>query len=145
MMSIDPGGGAIKSKTAGIGWAAWNKKGECIKFSILPSKTKEELYALLQEMQPEIVVCEDWRSYPWSPKKRWDRETTARLIGGIEMYCSVSGAELIMQPSNILPAAYALSGTKRDVPKALSHGLDAYCHGFYWLVKQKILIPVGGR
>lgn len=90
----------------------------------------------------KVIVCEDFRIYPWEAKKGtmdWDQVRTARLIGSLTQTARIAGWEFILQPAAIKDAA------ERAGAKALyetphyqqRHQNDAIQHGVYYFATQR--------
>lgn len=60
---------------------------------------------------------------------------TEHVIGQLKATARVIGADVVMQPSNILPIAQRWSQVKIPSNHAKSHDYSAYNHGFYYLVR----------
>lgn len=135
-LAIDPGGTN--------GWASFNENGDVITFD--GAKGKEALYQVLAAQQPKVIICEDYRLFPWKAKEQsWSSLETVRVIGAIEYYCYLNDAELHYQDPKVKTIAYLWAGITVPKNKALTHETDAYVHGVYYLQKNGVRKPQQGR
>jgi hypothetical protein len=107
----------------------------------------DELAAKLEGIQ--MIVCEDWRLYPWEMKKgslNWDQCRTARLIGSLTQTCRMGGLELVLQGAKIKERAEA-AGAKALFMSPLDenrHANDAIRHGVYYQAIARGALAVQG-
>jgi len=86
---------------------------------------------------PSVVVCEGYRVYPWKRDAHvWAELITPRIIGAIEMVCSVNNIPLYFQSA---AAAKGFCSNKKlknwgYYHESFKHGRDAVRHGCYWLL-----------
>lgn len=129
-LAIDPG------ETSG--WASFTRDGTPITFNQI--KGREPVYNLLKEQQPQCLIVEDFSIFPWkSGDLPFNDLETVRLIGSIEFWAYQQHVPLTLQAPNIKDIGYKWSGTAKAKNHAMSHKLDAYVHGIYYLVKNNIL------
>jgi len=133
-LALDPGGTT--------GYASFNEDGNLEDMGEVFDR--DSLRELLGNTGPSLVICEDWKT---NPHIRFgnDKMETVRVIGQIEEWCSVNNVSLVLQPNTIKPIAYRWAGKKQSRNKALSHRLDAYVHGVYYLQRNGIRKPQQGR
>jgi hypothetical protein len=97
----------------------------------------------------QMIVCEDWRIYPWEAKKgtlNWDQCRTARLIGSLTQACRAGGLQLILQGAKIKERAEA-AGAKALFISPLDenrHANDAIRHGVYYQAVERGAVAVQG-
>lgn len=128
-MAIDPG------KTTG--YATWDEQGVPNGFGHVRSAA--ELSTELQRHGPKVVIVENFRLRPWlSTQQSWSDFPASRVIGMVEMYCELAGAALVKQEPSCKETGYAWSGVKKAKDHKDSHYRDAYAHGVFYLVKNKI-------
>lgn len=60
---------------------------------------------------------------------------TSQVIGQLKMIATKAGWKIYDQAPNIKSIAVKWSGTPAPKNHAISHQVDAYNHGIYWLVK----------
>lgn len=132
-LAIDPG--------HATGWAKFDESGDVTGFGTLHGKS--EVYKMLDEINPSVVICEEWIS-AGGKTFGGDRMVTVRIIGAIEMWCEQHDVPLHMQPNTVKPIAYLWSGIKKPKNHSLSHETDAYVHGVYWLQKNGVRKPQQG-
>lgn len=133
-LSLDPG------KTTG--WASFDAQGNAVRFG---QATKEELYALLTEQNPKVLIVEDFELFPWKSKDMpFDQLIAVRVIGAIDYWAWDHKVEVVLQKPNIKTIGYMWAGMEKPKNHAISHGPDAYVHGVYYLQKNKIRKPQQG-
>lgn len=132
-ISFDPG--------VSTGWATFDSKGELTARGIL--RGLDELMDFLQNMKPhKTVICEDYRVFGKKANAHiGSRLETSQVIGMIKVYVARWKAELVMQPSSILPIAGLWSGEALPKNHDKSHDIAAYNHGVYYLQRQGIREP----
>lgn len=84
-----------------------------------------------------MIVCEDWRLYPWALKDgelSWDQCRTARLIGSITQTARMAGLQLVLQPAKIKKTAIAAGADALFLwpVKENRHANDSIMHGVYY-------------
>lgn len=53
---------------------------------------------LITKINPDIIVCEEYRIYGWKAKRHaWSDVPTLRLIGGIQMICTQRNIPMVLQ------------------------------------------------
>lgn len=135
-LALDPGDNT--------GWCTFDANGEIVNQGLCSNLDgRESLYNLLQEMHKEVrlklVICENYALFPWKSKEQsWSDLNTPRVIGVIEYWCYLTKIELELQPPNIKMIAYRWAGLTPAKNKKMSHSLDAYVHGIYYLQKNGI-------
>lgn len=83
----------------------------------------------------EVIVCEDFRIYPWAAKDlAWDQVRTARLIGALTFMARVKGWEFVLQPAKIKERAEALGAEEffRSPLHENRHFNDSCRHSWYY-------------
>lgn len=100
--------------------------------------TLDELSTLLLQYEHDVktVVVEDYRIYSKRAiQQSGSRVKAAQAIGMIKMFAGQKGAEVVMQPANILPVAEKMAQVKMPGNHKQSHYISAYLHGCYYLYK----------
>jgi len=129
MISLDPG------ETAG--WAIFEEGDYVDSGEAGPEHTMLEVYELITEVAPDVVVMEDYRIYGWKAKSHaWSDLFTPRLIGAIELTCILEDVPLYRQ------MAQSAKGFCTDkklrgwgfYKTGKPHIRDAIRHGCYWLL-----------
>jgi hypothetical protein len=155
-MTVDPG--------EDTGWSIWEgntlidagtEKLWAFGDSLFTAMFRPEEIELLNDELAEkmvgvqMIVCEDWRLYPWEMKKgslNWDQCRTARLIGSITQTCRMAGIQLILQGAKIKERAEA-AGAKALFMSPLDenrHANDAIRHGVYYQAVERGAVAVQG-
>ena len=133
-LAIDPGGRYN-------GYAEFEADGTDRQKGIFEGKTN--FYMLLKYSDAKVVIMEEYELYPWkSDDQKWSQLHTVRIIGAVEYWCHITKRELVFQKPMIKQVGYMWAGMKNRH----KHDEDAYVHGLYYLVRNKIRIPdVGVR
>lgn len=134
-IAIDPG--------KGVGWATFNEDGSDDEFMTLTEEEVREEFMRRVWDHPPAVICEDWKMTPAAAKFMvWSNMPTAKLIGWLEGVCFMQNIPFHLQGAAVKPNAYKMTG-RTPLPKSnpLNHAMDAYVHGKYWLIKNKIWLP----
>lgn len=135
-LAVDPGNST--------GWAAFTKNGDIITFDT--AKGREAVYQVLASQAPELLICEDYRLFPWKAKEQsWSSLETVRIIGAIEYYAWLNKVEIVLQEPKIKKIGYLWAGITPPKNHALSHETDAYVHGVYYLQSKGVRYPQQGR
>lgn len=133
-LAIDPG------KTSG--YARFDENGNDDGEGTVTDKIG--VYELLELFRPEVVICEQYRLFPWkSNQQAMSLFDTVRIIGAIEYWCYSNGASLFMQEPSIKSTAYLWANRTVSKTHSKTHAADAYCHGLYWLIRRDIRKPLG--
>ena len=133
-LALDPG------KTTG--WAAFDKAGNGIDYGQVD---REELYGMLVEKRPKLLIVEDFEFFPWKSKDMpFDTLIAVRIIGAIDFYAWDAGVQVVLQKPNVKTIGYMWAGITKPKNHAISHGPDAYVHGVYYLQKNGIRKPQQG-
>lgn len=122
------------------GWATWDSEG--IWLDMGTAWSHDELHDLLANFPTSIkvVIVEDFKLFRNKALKQTGSRMPASLsIGQIETFAKLWGAVLIKQPSGIKPIAEKLTGQKTGgLTHSKTHVIDAYNHGEYYLIQNKI-------
>lgn len=133
-LSIDPG-------EVHCGVAGWN--GDDCRFA--QEWTPEQLLERIQQWQARLekLVVEEFRLYPNKlAVQSFSDLPTVKLIGKIELLCTVLGIELIMQPALIKKVVFAQAKARGHVWLSDGHGghaKDAEAHGLYYVWRRQAL------
>lgn len=89
-----------------------------------------------------LIVCEDWRLYPWELKTgsmAWDECRTARVIGSLFQACRLTGWTWEVQGAKIKERAIA-AGAESFFERPLKerrHTNDSRMHAVYRIAKER--------
>lgn len=132
-MAFDPG------KVTGV---AVFEHGEVKELLQVPfDKFPKFLQRIREEYQNGNIVYlfENYKLFSWKAKQQSGSSMEAsQIIGMIKMSAAMVGAELQEQSPQIKSAAEKWSKVVPPKNHAKSHQVDAYNHGFYWLVMNKM-------
>lgn len=82
------------------------------------------------------IVCEDWKLDAWRARQQGGSSMKAtQVIGMIKLEAKRNKIPLVLQNRQVLAVAEKFSGKKPKGAHSESHRVDAYNHGFYYLVK----------
>ena len=132
-IAIDPG--------ETVGWSVWEG-------DQFVSAGQTPMWEFLDRLKDDIeeltlVVCEDWRLYPWEVENlAWDECRTARAIGAIEFMCRHSGTKLVFQAAKIKEGARQ-AGAENFFLAPLHpnrHANDSIMHAVYYLAMQGVRV-----
>jgi hypothetical protein len=123
------------------GYALFNAAGVNLERSQV--KGRLALYDLLEEIGPvEHVIIEDFRLFQHKAlQQSGSRLETVRVIGAIESWAHNTKGRVTLQPPTIKPIAQLWSGKVPKGSHSLSHSVDAFNHGFYFLQKNGYTKP----
>jgi hypothetical protein len=131
-LALDPG--------KATGWATWDQDGIWLDMGTVWSH--QELDELLSGFPTSIkvVIYEDFILFPNKAKAQIGSRMPASVaIGKIETYAHLWGATMYQQPSGIKSIAERLTGKfTKGMAHNRTHVIDAYNHGEYWLIQNKI-------
>lgn len=136
-LSFDPG--------ITTGWAQFNAKGE---LKGLGQVDILGLYAMLEALyirqHPlQAVIVEDYKLFQHKAMQQsGSRLETVKVIGALEAFAHRAGVALVLQPPTIKRIAEKWSGMKPPSNHSISHQIDAYNHGYYYLVNHKVVKPI---
>ena len=129
---IDPG------ETSGV--VEFTATGEVIAMHQLK---KDELYTYLDKLHespPQVIVYEEYKIFAHKAASHTNSKVpTLQIIGAIKYFGHRVKATVVEQPSQAKVIGYKYGGFNAPKNHALSHGPDALAHGWYYLVKHKIL------
>ena len=140
-LALDPGDTS--------GWAKFNEDGSGNGFDNVHGKAA--LFQLLEDTAPSLIICEDYKLFPWkAANQSWSKLDTVRSIGAVEHYAWLRwGADwekhIIYQDPKIKGVGYMWAGIPKPKAKSESHYADAYVHGVFYLQKNGIRKPQQGR
>lgn len=131
-LALDPG--------THTGWALWDKDGKFLEMGTTHSDTQlhEKLASL--PITIKVVVIEDFQLWHHKAQQQaGSRMPAPKTIGAVETFARLWGARIVKQPSNIKPIAERMTGVStKGKQKSQTHVLDAYNHGEYYLIKNKV-------
>lgn len=94
-----------------------------------------------------LIVCEDFRIYPWEARKgslNWDQVRTARLIGSLTQSARSGRIPFVLQGAKIKERSEA-AGAKELFVRPLDenrHANDAIRHGVYFISLSRGADPI---
>lgn len=128
------------------GWAIWDVEGNFLDMGT--THTYEDLHEKLASLPAsiKIVIIEDFTLWSRKAKQQAGSKMPApKAIGQIETFARIWGAQIVKQDSAIKPIAEKWTGqftknprTGKPIPKIQTHVLDAFNHGEYYLIINKI-------
>lgn len=138
-LAIDPG--------LHTGWAIWNEQGKFLAMGT--THTHADFHSKLESLPStiKVVIVEEFTLWAHKAKAQAGSKMPAsKTIGQVETFARLWRAKIIKQDSSIKPIAENMTGqrtvdpvTKRPLmPKIHTHVIDAFNHGEYWLIKNKI-------
>lgn len=132
-LALDPG--------LHTGWATWDATGNPITMGTVHNY--EALHDLLAGFPSSIktVIIEDFILFKHKAREQVGSKMPApKAIGQIETFARLWNAEIVKQPSHIKAIAEKMVGgmSTKNMSKIRTHMWDAYNHGNYYLIKNKI-------
>jgi hypothetical protein len=89
-----------------------------------------------------VIVIEDFILFRKRAQSQvGSRFKASQVIGAAKLFARRQKAKVVIQPSGILTIAEQLSGVKKPSDHRKSHDIDAFNHGYYYLVAQHIIKP----
>ena len=132
-LAIDPGDTS--------GYAIFDKEGKVVDTGQVSGLDGMHtfLFESLQEL-PDLVIIEEFVLYKKKAlQQSGSKMVTSQIIGVIKSFCAVKSIKYVEQRSDVKPIAQMWSGVKPKGSHSQSHWVDAYNHGIYYLVRNKIL------
>lgn len=127
LLALDPG--------MTTGWAIFGSNAQLIEYGQANMKEVVDLDELIKEHKISHIVAEDFRLFRHKAQRQsGSRMEAPQVIGMAKTWAAKFGCEFFLQPSSIKPIAEMWSQVKPPSNHANSHGVDAYNHGFYYLV-----------
>lgn len=100
----------------------------------MPGKLAE--FADTYKGKKVVVVYENFKLFRGRAIQQSGSDMEAsQIVGQVKMIAAQNKWEIYDQPPNIKPIAQKWSGAVPPSNHAISHQVDAYNHGYYWLVK----------
>lgn len=131
-LAVDPG--------LHTGWAVWRQDGMFLEMGT--TNDYDELHKKLESLPNtiKVVVIEDFTLWYHKAKRQAGSKMPApKAIGQVETFARLWGAEIVKQGADIKPIAEKWTGVSTKlVPKIQTHVLDAFNHGEYYLIKNKV-------
>lgn len=131
-LALDPG--------LHTGWATWDEQGDPLDMGT--THDYDQLHKLLADFPVtiKVVIIEDFTLWYHKARKQAGSKMPApKAIGQIETFARLWGASIVKQGSDIKPVAEKLTGIgTKGKPKIQTHVIDAFNHGEYYLIKNKI-------
>lgn len=85
--------------------------------------------------RPDLIVYENYRLFSWKAKEQSGSKMEAsQIIGMLKLFASSQKIKIVEQGPQIKPIAQKWSKTIPPKNHANSHQIDAFNHGFYYLV-----------
>ena len=132
-LALDPG--------LHTGWATFDESGNPV--SMGTANNYDELHDVLAGFPNTIktVIIEDFVLFKHKAKEQsGSRMPAPKAIGQIETFARLWGANVVKQQANIKPVAEKMVGGKstKGMAKIRTHMWDAYNHGNYYMIRNKI-------
>lgn len=134
-LSLDPG--------YATGYATFTKEGALVDWGTL--RTPEAFMDFLAELKPKpkVIICEEFKLFQKRALQQSGSDMVAsRMIGVMQLYAAQNKCEVVYQPASIKKIAEMWSGKAPPSTHKYSHGIDAFNHGIYYLIRNKIRKPV---
>ena len=129
-LAVDPGHTS--------GWALFDDEGSLIEFGQFTLLELEVLDALFTN-DLRAAIVEDYRNHGFTQQKKWSRNETSKVIGGIETLGRMHKVPVYLQPNTVKTIGYKWAGLQaQPANHAISHQYDAVAHGVYWLQQNGI-------
>lgn len=99
-------------------------------------RQEDEALDLFAQFQPERVVIEKFRLFPWKGKNlAWDQLWASQIIGAAKLYCRQNTIVIVEQTTDNRDIGY-MHGQVPRLPKSnpANHAHDAWAHGCYWVI-----------
>lgn len=133
ILVVDPG------DTTGI--ALFTEEGELVE------KGQHKFDCLLEEMsvkyrKASTIIVEDYRLRKGKQAAQTgSRFQAVQVIGALKYHAYLWGIEFLLVDVQAKTLGAMYSGVKQPSNHKLSHEIDAYNIGIYWLVKENIIAP----
>lgn len=137
LLAVDPG------DTAGLAWWDLDTPGldrpllgmEQVKHEDLP----KWVLSFQEKYKIDTIVVEQFVLFSKRAKQQSGSKMKAsKGIGIYEMAAAANDAKLVMQPSNMLPAAIKISGITMPHTHSETHKFSAYAHGYLYMFNEKM-------
>jgi|BioPla2DNA2_1021312.scaffolds.fasta_scaffold122969_2 hypothetical protein len=131
LLTIDPG------ETTGWAFFKYGELSTTGQIVIDKHNLADSIEPLMNDIQPTVVVLENYRVYPWKMKQHsWSNLFTPQLIGAIQYLCSQRKIPVYLQMAN--QAKTFCTDDKLKTwgfwRRGEKHARDAIRHGCYWLL-----------
>lgn len=127
LLALDPG------RTTG--WAVFGKEAQLMKYGQASMADVVNLDELIDEWDISHVVCEDFKLFRHrAGQQSGSRMEAPQVIGMAKGWAAKRKCEFILQAPSIKPIAEKWSRQTPPSDHSQSHWVDAYNHGFYYLV-----------
>lgn len=134
-LAIDPG------LSSGI--ATFDAAGKVTDISII--RTPAAMFDFLSKVTNEVtklIIVEEFKLFQRKALQQSGSDMVAsRVIGAIEYVAHSQKIPIVWQPAQIKRVAEMWTGKKPPSNHNESHGIDAYNHGMYYLIKNKVITP----
>jgi hypothetical protein len=129
LLALDPG------KTTG--WAIFDAKGRMVDMGQANMKQIEDLDDKIKELKLSHIVYEDFKLFRHRATRQvGSRFEASQVIGKAETWAYKNDCEIVKQDPNIKSIAQKWSQVVPPSDHTKSHEIDAYNHGYYYLVKR---------
>lgn len=137
LLAFDPGGTtgfAEMQRRSGVSLSEWEKlqvgyRTDC-------KDNPDQIVELLMYKKPDIIVCEQFRLYPWKAKAQaWSQLTESQIIGAVKCYAKIYNVPCYMQTTGERDMGY-MYGSVPHLPKSnpANHAHDAWAHACNWVI-----------
>jgi len=105
----------------------------------------EAVIGVLDAIQPDVVVSEGFRLYPWK-KPGFERIWSAEIQGAVMSWCNAHRVQYVEQPAAMRGVADPIirAMKRQQKIKCKAHALDALRHAvtYLWRYHPNLLTPV---
>lgn len=133
-LALDPG--------ETTGWASFDKDGNVEQIGMIKDPKEFLRWLEIRGTLYKTVIVEDYKLFQRKALQQSGSDMVAsRVIGGIESWADRYDVAVVKQPASIKKIAEMWSGKKPPSNHKYSHEIDAYNHGMYYLIRNKIRTP----
>lgn len=94
--------------------------------------------------KPDVIVVENFTLFRWKAVQQSGSDMPAsKIIGKVELWARMLRIPVVKQSASILPIAQKWSQVKMPSDHNKSHHISAFNHVVYYLVKAKMMSPLG--
>jgi hypothetical protein len=132
IIAIDPG------KTSGYAFSD-TENGKC---AVGQSASIAELYVVLDEYVPDIVIVEAYKIYPnRAMQQAFSTVPSAEVIGAVRGWCYQHKCDIVLQDAavrKVVPNEFFETTKFNGLLKGLPHARDAALHLTYYILKHRL-------
>jgi len=129
LLALDPG------RTTG--WAIFDSQGKIVDYGQVGMTEVNDLDEKIEPNNISHIVYEDFKLFAHKARKQiGSRFEASQVIGKAEGWAHKYKLDIVKQPASIKSIAEKWSQVHPTGSHAQSHWVDAYNHGYYYLVKR---------